>query len=336
MVENPQLLVPSYAYNDDSSSINESSVPDAIYVPFKNRIKNIGGLLRELKGYEGPIYLLPTVDGNSDLSRRILAQNIEQLYIKDRPFLKFYASLRTSTHKLVKGHSVTWDLPMKRNFVIQHALTKNHRRVLLVDDDIRSIGKDCLVTGAKCLKSYVAAGCFVDDFVDTSVMGHLERVAGDPVYPFLSGSFLLLRPRAVMGFFPCVYNEDWLFMIPHILNRTICSFGTVGQLKFDPFRDSARSVFQEFGDLLVDGLYALLADNQYQNRHDKDVWSGLIAQRREFILSLSARLPKKRYQKIIAIMLNVSSRITPNDCLQFIQDWEKDLISWEKYIKKFK
>jgi hypothetical protein len=180
------------------------------------------------------------------------------------------------------------------------------------------------------------AGCFVDDFVDTSVMGHLERATGDPVYPFLSGSFLLLRPHDVKGFFPCIYNEDWLFMILRILDQSICSYGSVGQLKFDPFRDSTRSVFQEFGDVLVDGLYALLADNQYSRRHDKKVWAGIIEQRREFLLSLSAQLPGIKHRRIIATMLDVSTSITAMDCLNFISDWERDLITWEKYIGGFK
>ncbi|MGD1084989.1 MAG: hypothetical protein ABSA47_09610 [Verrucomicrobiota bacterium] len=334
MVDNPQLLVP-LCVNDDSRSAQDSPAPDAIYVPFKNRVANVKGLLRELKHYPGPIYLLPSADNNLLALRKGLGRNIEILYAENRPLQTFYGGLRTSNHRHAIEHRETWDLPMKRNFVIQHALTRNHNRILLVDDDIRLIGNGCLSAGTQSLTRYAAAGCFVDRFVDTSVMGHLERIAGDPVYPFLSGSFLFLKPHDVRGFFPCIYNEDWLFMILHVLNRTICSLGSVGQLKFDPFRGSTRSIFQEFGDVLVDGLYSLVADEHYERRHSEELWAGILAQRRNFLRSLSRRLPQAKYQRIISTMLDVSSGITPEDCLDFIRAWEKDLISWKQYIGEF-
>ena len=335
MIDNPQRLVPSQTNVESPGFAKKSPTLDAVYVPFKNRFQNVKGLLRELQHYKGPIYLLPTLDRSVNTFGDSLGKNVKVLHAENRALQRLYAGLCTSSHRHMKKYRERWDLPIKRNFAIQHALTMEYERIMLVDDDIRSISKECLATGTQCLDNYTLAGCFVDDFIDTSVMGHLEHAAGDPVYPFLSGSFLLLRPHDVEGFFPCIYNEDWLFMILHIVDRTICSFGTVGQLKFDPFGVSGRSVFQEFGDLLVDGLYALLADDQYRRRHDKDVWAGLIAQRREFILSLSDRLPKKKHQRIIEKMLDVSNDITPTDCQLFIHGWEKDLIAWKQYIGRF-
>ena len=332
MVDNPQLLVPLVKKHQTSNIKNDLSKLDAIYIPFKDRIEYVKALLHELNSFEGPIYLLPT--GGLDLRffDSILVRTTQVLAVEDGLYLDFYANMLTSKHRHTKRHSEAWDLPMKRNYVIQHALKMGYEKILLMDDDIRSVNERCLVIGADCLEDYVLAGCFVEDFLDTSVLGHLEKAAGEHIDPFLSGSFLFVRPRGVSGFFPCLYNEDWLFMIPHIMNGSICSFGSIRQVEFDPFNDMSRPLFQEFGEVMIEGLFALLAAKQYEHRHEIRAWSDIISQRREILHSLSHRLTEAKHQKAIATMLEANNKITPDDCCKFVLDWETDLESWKTYI----
>jgi hypothetical protein len=336
MVDNPQLLVPLLKNHHTSKLRNNLSKLDAIYIPFKHRIEYVKTLLNELNPFEGPIYLLPTDDFNLQSFDSFLVRNTQVLALEDSSYRSFYTNLLTSKHRHTKKYNEIWDLPLKRNFVIQHALKMDYKKILLVDDDIRSISKQCLAFGANCLEDYVLAGCFVEDFLDTSVLGHLEKAAGEHIDPFLSGSFLFVRPHAVKGFFPCLYNEDWLFMIPHIMNGSICLFGSIRQVEFDPFSDMSRPLFQEFGEVMIEGLYALLAGKQYGHRHETKAWSDVIFQRREILRSLSVRLSEAKHQKTIATMLAANSEITPDDCCKFVLDWETDLESWKTYIKGFK
>jgi hypothetical protein len=335
MVDNPQFLVPSITKHVSSEISGKASQLDAIYVPFKDRIECVKGLLNELNWFEGPIYLLPTDAFGLQPIDRPLTRNIKVLAVDDA-YRHFYAHLLTSRHKHTNRHKDAWDLPLKRNFAIQHAIKMGHERILLVDDDIRSISKQCLRIGADCLGEFVLAGCFVDDFPDTSVLGHLEMAAGEHIDPFLSGSFLFIRPQEVLGFFPCLYNEDWLFMIPQIMNGSICSFGTIRQLEFDPFSNMERPLFQEFGDVIIEGLFALLASKQYEYRHETKVWSDFIFQRREILHTLYRRLSAAKHRKIITAMLKANDNITPEDCRTFIYDWEADLKLWKTYIGGFK
>jgi|GEM_PF-2436984 hypothetical protein len=335
MLENPQLLVPIRVGHAEQSPRPVSEL-DAIYVPFKRRTNYVKALLRQLTSFAGIVYLMPTDGHDSRLLINLARGKIQTLDAKDASFFKFYARLRTSNHKYTINCVSQWDLPMKRNFAMKHALLMGYKKILLVDDDIRSIKKQHLVGGAKCLDRYTLAGRFVEDFIDTSILGHLERAAGDRVYPFLSGSFLFVRPQDAKGFFPCLYNEDWLFMLPHVRERSICSFGSIGQVKFDPFHDEARSVFQEFGDLLVDGLYSLLANNQYSDRYESGIWSSIISQRQEFLRSLGRRINDARITRIVKKMLQFNDDITAEDCCKFIHNWEADLKSWKSYIGAFK
>jgi hypothetical protein len=247
-------------------------------------------------------------------------------------FGSFFRNLRTSHHKHTIACSTTWDLPLKRSFALSHALANGYQKILFIDDDIRTPNASVLTAGAMWLDRYAVAGCFVDDFVDTSLVGHLEREAGEDVYSFLSGSFLFVKPSEAFGFFPGVYNEDWLFMIPHVLTGSICSFGSVRQLPFDPFKEINKARFQEFGDVVAEGLYSLILSKDYERRFNLSFWEEVIAERFEVLASLRKRLPQ--HQRIIAVAMTANKAILPKDCQEFVTSWEEDKVSWNEYVKK--
>jgi hypothetical protein len=335
MVDNPQPLVA----NVDVESLKNAKLTtpiQAIYIPFKDRFNFVRTLLKELECFDGPIYLLPSNRFESKNIPNLNGKNTHLLYVEDESFVLFFSDLATSNHKFTKSYVNNWKLPLKRNFALRHASVMGFRKILIVDDDIRSIDKKRLKAGADCLDKYALAGCFVNDFLDTSVLGHLEKAAGEEIHPFLSGSFLFIKPPETQSFFPCLYNEDWLFMIPHVQNGTACSFGNVRQEAFDPFGNLSRPVFQEFGEIIIEGLYALIESKQYEFRFKSKTWIDVIAQRREILKSLSKRLAKKKHQITIKQMLESNSHITEADCCDFISYWERDTISWSKYIGGFK
>lgn len=332
MVDNPQQLILSLPKNSPLRGGRPRSELDAIYVPFKGRPERIKELLQSFHGCATPVYLLPSKDCDLTPIHTSRRTNTHILETEDHAFERFFGSLLTSHHKHIYRHYATWDLPMKRSYALTHAITNRHQKVLFIDDDIRIPNQTWLNIGSKCLDHYAVAGCFVNNFIDTSVVGHLEREAGEDVYSFLSGSFLFLRPSKAIGFFPCVYNEDWLLMLPHVLNRSICSFGFVNQVAFDPFDSTRRAVFQEFGEVVAEGLYSLALSEEYERRFEFEMWQRVIAERREVLTALRDRLPGPQHRPIISAALVANRGILPEDCQAFVSDWEKDRTSWSHYL----
>ncbi len=223
---------------------------------------------------------------------------------------------------------------MKRNFALWYSKNKPYERVLLVDDDIRGLTQAKLNLGSKYLEEYIIAGCFVDDFPDTSVVGHLELMYGTNEYMFLSGSFLYINVVKARGFFPNIYNEDWLFMLDHILDHSICSFGTIQQIPYNPFNDKKRALFQEFGDIISDGLYKLISEKKYDLRYNYRVWKEIIVERRQLLELFKQHFKQQTYQQLINTIINVSVTITPDDCLTFIEDRETDTTAWRSFLNR--
>jgi hypothetical protein len=191
-----------------------------------------------------------------------------------------------------------------------------------------------LNVGTKCLDNYILSGCFVKDFPDLSVICHLEKLSGEDIIPFLSGSFLFIRPFSSYYFFPKIYNEDWLFMLPHIIDKTICSFGSIRQLSYDPFNNEYLAGFQEFGEIIAEGLYALLSSNAYDFRFKKEAWEHVINERRDTLTSLKDTFTDSRILKIIEHAIVANRNISYRDCLTFINNFEEDHQSWKSFIKE--
>jgi hypothetical protein len=260
--------------------------------------------------------------------------HVQALHVESTDFRTFFDNLASSRHRQTVEYCPEWDLPLKRSFALIHAIMQRYQKILLIDDDIRPEAANYLTIGANCLERFSIAGCFVDDFIDTSVVGHLECDAGEDVYAFISGSFLFLRPSIALGFFPCIYNEDWLFMIPHVLNDSICSFGTVHQRAFDPFENVTKAEFQEFGDIIAEGLYSLIESRKYESRFDLSVWRHVLAERHKVLISLRKRLVQPQHERIILAALAANQRILPEDCQKFVKDWEADKMRWTDYANK--
>lgn len=333
-IYNLKALVDLIPNNCAHRNINNVTSPDAIFVPFRATTKNINFLLQELEWYEGPIYLMPSRYNDMKIVNHVGSQNIKELRVVQQDFIDFFYSLSTSTHRQTQYIKSTWDLPVKRNYALCFAQMKGYKRILVVDDDIQGLNQTLLNTLATSLSDYSISGCFVDEFPDLSILDHLERIAGKCKYPFLSGSFLFIKPFEVNSFFPMIYNEDWLFMLPNIMEGSICSLGSVAQLHFDPFSDPSKAEFQEFGDVVVGGLYDLICLNQYEDRFDLKVWKNIVLERRAIWISMKEFFQGSKYKRIIDAGLKTNLDITERDCLEFVESWEYDLSQWRKFAKE--
>ena len=149
------------------------------------------------------------------------------------------------------------DLSTKRNLGLILARMLGWRRIFFLDDDIRDINPADVQSTVSMLGSYPAAGMRVSDYPDNSVVCHAHRMTGGLQDVFVTGAALAVDCQQNTGFFPDIYNEDWLFFYDAASAGQLGSSGRrVTQLRYDPFADPQRAAWQEFGDVLAEGLYA--------------------------------------------------------------------------------
>jgi hypothetical protein len=153
---------------------------------------------------------------------------------------------------------------------------------------------------------------------------------------FVSGAALAVDCDSDIGFFPDIYNEDWFFFFD------AASRGQLGnsdleatQLAYYPFAKAERAGWQEFGDVLAEGLYSLLHLHMDVEQATNIYWAFFLEERRRFLedtLSRVAEAPLDMRDEIIASIhsaLKCLSGITPDLCARYVEAWREDLRAWK-------
>jgi hypothetical protein len=308
---------------------SSGKLPDAIYIPFYNRYANLNGLLSSLRWFDKDIFILvsdKTQCSSIDISKN---KNIHLIHSAELKISKRITNLKTFKNSWISHSHQNWDLPLKRNIALLHSLRKGFHSILLIDDDVYGITRNLIAKGVAALGFNHIAGCRVKGFPDTSVIGHIEQQLGEPYFSFLSGNFLFISPAKTEGFFPLIYNEDWLFMIPSILKKKVVEIDSISQKKYDPFDQSERVQLQEFGEIIAEGLFELISRRNYVERFTIEFWREYLQYRRSYV---SAYLEKgvARFTPLLKKSLSISKQIDPTDCVNFLKDWERDIITFKK------
>jgi len=154
---------------------------------------------------------------------------------------------------------------------------------------------------------------------------------------FVSGAALAVDCDADIGFFPDIYNEDWLFFFDDASEgRLANSCLKATQLRYYPFANARRAAWQEFGDVLAEGLYTLLHLGLGVEQATGEYWTYFLEARRNFLEAITTR-SRNAHQDIRADMLlsvqsalKCSLKIKPDLCDRYIQLWRQDLADWKR------
>ena len=229
------------------------------------------------------------------------------------------------------------DLSMKRNVGLVLAKMLAWRRIFFLDDDIRDIAYPDLQRTVDMLGSFSAAGMWVTEFPDNSIVCHANRVTGGSQDVFVSGAALAVDCESDIGFFPDIYNEDWLFFFDSASKGELGnSYLKATQLYYYPFANAERAAWQEFGDALAEGLYALLHLDLDVVQATSEYWGKFIEARRHFLeaaLSRGDDAPLDMRDEITASLqsaLKCLNEITPDLCAQYVEAWRRDLEHWKR------
>lgn len=325
------------------------TAPDAIVVPAGRPARNLMTVIDLAKAVGCHLVVLCSMRTRPAIVRALCAvknlTNVSVVEIPDgydHPFLRFETSewTKTGPGRAVRGTRDS-DVSMKRNIGLLIALMLGWRHIFFMDDDIRTISADDLIRTVSLLNTdeYRSASMRVKHFPDNSVVCHARRAVGEPQDVFVTGSVLAVDTTAPIAFFPDVYNEDWLFFHQDVAQGRIASPGwlharQVKQVKYHPFDDPQRAACEEFGDVLSEGLYALLHHGLGEDAATVDYWSAFLHDRRVLLDEISGRLHHARKElrcdidKAIETARRTLSDITPDLCLSFLTAWDRDLRRW--------
>jgi hypothetical protein len=239
------------------------------------------------------------------------------------------------------------DLSSKRNIGLALARMLGWKCIFFMDDDIRKISADDILgtvsllgTGGPSGDRYRSASIVVQEFPDNSVVCHARREIGEYQDVFVSGSMLAVDTSAPFDFFPDIYNEDWLFFYRDTAGERLARSGfQARQLPYDPFAEPLRAAAQEFGDIIAEGLYALLHSGLGAESADWDYWRMFLDDRNRILDEILGNLYKVVAEKRDAMDAAIASAramlrdITPDMCVQYIRTWRNDLEQWAKRME---
>lgn len=235
------------------------------------------------------------------------------------------------------------DLSMKRNIGLVLARLLRWNRLMFLDDDIYRVGQRHVTALAAALENHKVSalipkrGC-----PDNSVVCHAHRLGGGTQDVFASASGIGVRcDISDLAFFPNVYNEDWFFFADEAASHRIKPVGESYQRKYDPYDNPGRAAWEEFGDLLAEGLYARLDIHRGIWDVDTSYWDDFIERRRKFHQRVTESLnhvkPERHDEaakaaKSIRAAQDQLEKITPELCMKFMRNWKADLVEWRNYL----
>jgi hypothetical protein len=323
---------------------------DAIIVPASRPARHLDDAITLARAADCRLVVLCSRQARSDDVNQLLAsRSFAQAVVIDLPsgyghrWLEFATSRPEEIARLPKACATRdSDLSTKRNLGLLLARMLGWDRVFFMDDDIRDVSLPHLRRTASMLgQQYYSVGMRVSNFPDNSVVCHAHRETGESQDVFVSGSVLAIDCTAPIGFFPDIYNEDWLFFYNDTVERRLAWSGLyANQLRYDPFDDPRRAAGQEFGDVLAEGLYALLHNNRNAGYATRDYWIDFLSARRKFLDAITVRAGKARpevRQKMLASVAaarECSAQIEPSLCEHYVRLWRKDLGYWEQVLKE--
>jgi hypothetical protein len=289
-------------------------------------------------------------------------KNLEWAAIEG-PFDTNMLGIELQTSQAGLAYGTRRDAGIKRNLALKLARLMSWKTVLFLDDDIEITERQLLRLADIIASDDTAiAGFNARSFADHSVVCAAYKLGGGAIDAFVSSQMLAVKvDQPVTAFFPHIYNEDWLFMLPYVLSgEKLVWAGEVHQSQYDPFRSPDRASCEEAGDLLAEGLFRLcmkigvphdapvdpyLHLRSLLQQSGEGYWRTEISRRRAFIADTRQRIrndgskwmPRKRaiLRSLDASLQQLDGKatsISPHSLKEWVALWVRDIQSWSSYL----
>jgi hypothetical protein len=319
---------------------------DAIIVPASRTADNLEHAVALAQAAQCWLVVLCSLETRADEVGQLFAdKEFAQGVAVDIPADYRHPLLAFSSSDLARVVTSVWvnpngDLSTKRNLGLLLARMLGWSRIFYLDDDVRGVSLADLRATVSMLDRYRSAGMRVTDFADNSVVCHANRATGADQDVFVSGSVLAVNCQEPFGFFPEIYNEDWLFFYDDIREKRLgWSERDVTQLRYDPFENVGRAERQEFGDVLAEGLYALLHVGSGAAEATAGYWNTFLASRKDVLEQIIRRADSvapeigQNIVRAVQTAMLCLMQIQPKLFEDYIRAWRGDLDSWTERLK---
>jgi hypothetical protein len=322
------------------------AAPDAIIVPASRDASNLDNALALALALGSWLVVFCSMQARaSEVSARAAARRLHRVVAIDLPVGYSHKLLDFASSGITRGElpaaceNPNGDLSTKRNLGLLLARMMSWERIFFMDDDIWNVAADDLRATTAMLARYRSAGMRVAYYPDNSVVCHAHRQTGGAQDIFVSGSVLAVNSMKPFNFFPEVYNEDWLFFYDDAASGRLGSSDRhVRQLSYDPFEQPRRAERQEFGDVLAEGLYALLDEGHGVDAANRDYWNQFLVARKVFLEDIIMRSDKvtldiqTKMVSAVQTAMILLMQTKPAMYEECVKAWRKDIISWAENV----
>jgi hypothetical protein len=232
------------------------------------------------------------------------------------------------------------DTAHKRNLGLLLAHIIDWPRILFLDDDI-AIEKPVDVRhAAGLLDRYDSVGLSIGGYPDNSVVCHAHRLGKGEQDTFVGGGALAVNVPRTRSFFPEIYNEDWFFLLDKLRLRPVAVTGQAVQQEYDPFAHPDRARYEEFGDVLAEGVFWLLDQHRRVKDATEPFWSWFLDQRAAFIADVTGRIRtrdldealRRRVLAALQAAQDQRGRIPAALCAEYLRAWSADRTRWQNVV----
>lgn len=228
--------------------------------------------------------------GVSELCRRY--KNFH--YIGKLEFQRFVTQHNISLPKysflLRELGDINWNLGYARNFALLFSKSASFDKVLFSDDDIIVTDNKLIQKLFHSLDTFKFAGANIAGLIDDSLLGHIATEMDIENERTLSGGFMVYKPKIIKHFFLNNYNEDWIWILLQMKNENLLQIGDVFQEIKDPFDNyKSKVIFQEFGELVLDGVFNCYNGGSFDNLTNISFWDQIVKDRTEYLKMLTEK-----------------------------------------------
>lgn len=293
---------------------------EAIFIFTKDRPETFRKTLWSLQSVPNNIYI---VDDSTLVLNRQMVFDISKdypngIYLGINEYNQFIVQNKIDPTKfdfLLKPlGSIGWNLGYARNFALLYSKALDLEKVLFSDDDIEVPNLNLIEELFEAIKNNQFVGANILGLVDDSVLGHIATDLGIVNERMLSGGFMAFNPGKIDHFFLNNYNEDWIWLFLQLKEKKYLQFGEVFQELTDPLANyKTKVMFQEFGEIALDGILDLYEQGSYDELIQLSFWERMVNERENYLgilLSQSVSEDKRKYSEIIEHIKFNSQRLT--------------------------
>lgn len=326
------------------SAVNGRRTPDAIVVSASRPVVNLLPALRLGAAIDVPVVVMCSRAARADSAASLAADNGARCVAVDvslhHPWIRV-PDFETAGFRQARIGS-HGDLSRKRNMGLMLGRLAGWRTMLFLDDDISSLSPVKVSRATAALEHFVAVGMPAKQYSDNSVVCHARRLTGGRQGVFVSGSALAIDVGHMQSFFPDIYNEDWLFLAPHLDQRKVTCHGTVRQQPYEPFRYPHRAGAQEFGEVVAEGLIGYLHSRPLRPLPSHAYWAAFLHSRAAFVSSIKSGCAAGAMQhgdaaRAITALESAERALTKVSAAvvsEYVQAWRHDLVVWRQFLTR--